>query len=372
MYKQMKYHYFYKITNLINGHYYYGVHSTNNLEDNYMGSGVKLHKAFKIYGKENFKKEILKFFDTKEEAYLYELKIVDENLVRSKECYNICPGGLGSFNNNLILVHDKLNNTSKFVTKQEFDNNVNYESYNKNYVVVKDKNENIYRVNKNDEKYLNGELVHISTGTTVAIVNGINKRISIEEYKENKYKNITTEKVQCIDENGNHKLISQDEFKTGKYTSIHKGKLTVIDENGNYKNVNINDKDYKSGKYKFMFKGTKNFVNIKTGEVKRLKLDDEILSSGEWIGQNAGKMIYKDKNGKCYKCEKTDPRVLSGKLVPNQTGNKHSEETKKKIGQYGKGRIWVNNGKENKFIKPEEFDKLEGYVKGKLIKKKPV
>ena len=121
-----------------------------------------------------------------------------------------------------------------------------------------------------------------------------------------------------------------------------------------------------------MFKGTKNFVNIKTGEVKRLKLDDEILSSGEWIGQNAGKMIYKDKNGKCYKCEKTDPRVLSGKLVPNQTGNKHSEETKKKIGQYGKGRIWVNNGKENKFIKPEEFDKLEGYVKGKLIKKKPV
>ena len=36
--KEYKYHYFYKITNLLNNKYYYGVHSTNDLNDQYMGS----------------------------------------------------------------------------------------------------------------------------------------------------------------------------------------------------------------------------------------------------------------------------------------------------------------------------------------------
>ena len=45
-----KYHYFYKITNNINNHFYYGVHNTNNLNDGYMGSGKRLHIAYKKYG----------------------------------------------------------------------------------------------------------------------------------------------------------------------------------------------------------------------------------------------------------------------------------------------------------------------------------
>ena len=55
--------------------------------------------------------------------------------------------------------------------------------------------------------------------------------------------------------------------------------------------------------------------------------------------------------------------------MPNQLGNKRSEETKKKIGLNGKGRIWINNGIENKFIKSEEFINYIGYKKGKLTKK---
>ena len=39
-----KYFYLYKVTNMINGKIYIGVHSTDNLNDSYMGSGVALHR----------------------------------------------------------------------------------------------------------------------------------------------------------------------------------------------------------------------------------------------------------------------------------------------------------------------------------------
>lgn len=91
----MIYHYFYKITNKIDDCFYYGVHSTKNLNDNYMGSGQKLRYMYKKYGIENFEKQILKFFDTEEEMFAYEREIVTSDLVKNKKCYNLTEGGEG-------------------------------------------------------------------------------------------------------------------------------------------------------------------------------------------------------------------------------------------------------------------------------------
>lgn len=89
----MVYHIFYKTTNNINGKFYYGVHSTNKLDDGYIGSGKLLTRAIKKYGKKSFTREILAIFDTKEEAFLIEKTVVTKILVNDKRCYNVKVGG---------------------------------------------------------------------------------------------------------------------------------------------------------------------------------------------------------------------------------------------------------------------------------------
>ena len=86
----------YKITNLINNKYYYGVHDGSDTE-NYEGSGVLLYQAYEKYGKENFIKEILMWFDTEDEAYEYEAVVVNEKMINKNNsmCYNLCVGGSG-------------------------------------------------------------------------------------------------------------------------------------------------------------------------------------------------------------------------------------------------------------------------------------
>ena len=89
------YHYTYKTTNKINKKYYIGAHSTNNLNDGYLGSGEILKQSIEKHGKENFTKEILSFFETRQEAFNYEQKLVTEPLVNDENCYNMCTGGSG-------------------------------------------------------------------------------------------------------------------------------------------------------------------------------------------------------------------------------------------------------------------------------------
>ena len=85
--------YVYKITNLLNGHYYIGCHSTKDLFDGYMGSGVLMKKAIKYYGVDNFEKVVLKMCKSKQEMYSYERKIITKAIVDDPNSYNLITGG---------------------------------------------------------------------------------------------------------------------------------------------------------------------------------------------------------------------------------------------------------------------------------------
>jgi group I intron endonuclease len=88
--------YLYQITNLINNKIYIGVHKTDRLDDGYMGSGTKIIRAIEKYGIENFRKEILEFFDTYEDALDKERCIVNEEFLQREDVYNINLGGQDS------------------------------------------------------------------------------------------------------------------------------------------------------------------------------------------------------------------------------------------------------------------------------------
>jgi hypothetical protein len=94
--KPKKYHYVYKTTNAITGKFYIGMHSTDNLNDGYLGSGKRLKYSLSKYGKENHRIEILKFVADRKELAALEKELVTEELLKQKECLNLKVGGEGA------------------------------------------------------------------------------------------------------------------------------------------------------------------------------------------------------------------------------------------------------------------------------------
>jgi len=98
--KQYTIHYIYKTVNIVTGRFYVGMHSTFNVNNNYLGSGKRLWYSIKKYGKENHKKEILEFCKDRVELKIREKEIVNTDMIHDKMCMNLMEGGKGGYNKN--------------------------------------------------------------------------------------------------------------------------------------------------------------------------------------------------------------------------------------------------------------------------------
>lgn len=93
------FYYTYKITLLkgsLAGHYYFGQHRTNKLDDGYTGSGVKVTDYFKKYPKiehQTYIKEIIAFYDSKEELDIAEEQLIGDKYITDPLCLNLVKGG---------------------------------------------------------------------------------------------------------------------------------------------------------------------------------------------------------------------------------------------------------------------------------------
>jgi group I intron endonuclease len=74
---EKEHHIVYKTTCLVNGKIYIGLHSTDDLNDGYLGSGSLLNKAVQKYGTSQFKREILEDCSDRGSAIKAEIKWID-------------------------------------------------------------------------------------------------------------------------------------------------------------------------------------------------------------------------------------------------------------------------------------------------------
>ena len=217
-----KYHYFYKITNLINNKFYYGIHSTYNLNDSYMGSGSLINKAKKKYGRENFKKEILEFFETRDELKEKERIIVNSQLLLDKDCYNLSEGGKSgstgvvvskNFSGDIFAVrgNDPRLKTGELV------------GVTKGYGTFKDKNGDIVYMKLDDPRLKTNEFMGLTTGK-IHIYNPstydeimVDKDVLTEYlkigWKKGSPSSIKNKGKKLIHKNGENKYVSQDDLQ---------------------------------------------------------------------------------------------------------------------------------------------------------------
>lgn len=95
--KEKRYHYIYKTTCKITNKFYVGMHSTDNLEDGYMGSGKRLGYSIRKHGKENHITEIIEFLPNRSSLKKRESEIINEQFLKETLCMNLQLGGGGGF-----------------------------------------------------------------------------------------------------------------------------------------------------------------------------------------------------------------------------------------------------------------------------------
>ena len=112
-----KCHYIYRTTCIITNRFYIGMHSTDNLEDGYIGSGKRLWHSINKHGKDNHVCEILEFLSDRSSLKAREKEIVNKELINEELCMNLQVGGEGGFISHEHMMKANKNSRISFAKK---------------------------------------------------------------------------------------------------------------------------------------------------------------------------------------------------------------------------------------------------------------
>lgn len=301
--KKKLYHYFYKITNIKNNKYYYGVHSTHNLDDGYMGSGVIIKKNINKYGTEFLQKDILKFFNSSDEMFAYEKQFVNEDIINDPNCYNLVGGGNGYTINHYVSqeVKNKLSKKAKNRPSQ---------NAGKKFVTKNGKNKMICV--SEVEQYL-------KDGWSLGIYysEDSRKKLASNGFKGKKFTDEQRKKLSEAKKGrpANNKGIPMSEAQKELLRKLNTGKKHSEETKQKIKNIHLGSK--------------------RTEETKRKQ---SIAATGHIVSEETRQKISNANKGK-MKGRKLSADIINKRLITN---NKYEK-------QYGKRKA-VTNGIINKFI----------------------
>jgi len=242
MRKQKKYHYIYKTTNP-KGRYYIGAHSTDDLNDGYMGSGLLVKKSIKSHGKENHRFEILEFCLDRQSLFEREAELVPSELMNDPLCMNLCKGGIGGIGGNggttftgMVSVKDRTGKTFQVDCSDPrlLTGDLKYITDGK--VAARDRTGKTFQVDCSDPRLLTGDLKYIAKGSTPA-----------------RDRTGKTFQVDCSD----------PRLLTGDLKYITEGKVTIRDRTGKTFQVDCSDPRYISGELVVVFKNKKHSEKTK-------------------------------------------------------------------------------------------------------------
>lgn len=212
--------YVYRITNIKEQKYYYGSRKSKKedlMQDlkSYRSSFKKWFKVDQINNPDNYKYKIIRVFETRDEATIFESKLHYKFDVKThSKFYNLSnqtPNGFST--SGCVAVYDPILEENKLVSKNDSKYiDGNYISINKGKVVVHDKCGKRFQVDVNDERYLSGELVSINKG-----------KVAVKDKEGNKFQ------VDVNDE----RYLSGELVSVIKGYKINKKKINIYDSNDN-------------------------------------------------------------------------------------------------------------------------------------------
>lgn len=245
--KEKKHNLIYQITNLVNGKIYIGRHSTNNINDNYFGSGKEITKEVKLLGRDSFKKELLFDFPTGQEMIDKEIELLTREFVESDSNYNLGSGQGG------VFTHDE-------EARQKL------REANTGFLTAKDKDGNTFRISKDDPRYLSGELKHNTFGTVcVKDKDGKKFRVSVDDprWLNGELVGMNAGNKLPKEKGKKHTEFMKEYWAENKHSEqaiekmrdSAKGKVNVKDKDGNNFRVDCNDMRIESGELTLVWKG---------------------------------------------------------------------------------------------------------------------